>query len=406
MVSLKPFKGTRPFNEEAKSIIAPSTDHLSLENIQNIYHKNYWSYLKILNPEGHLKDSETLIAAKKHFNEMKRNEVIKKDEKLTFYIYEISLSNHKQLGFLALADSDDYLNGKIRGHENTYQKRMQDRADQMINIETQIGPIYMSYPKDDNINDLLMSFTFNKPTYDFESFDKSNHKLWCIDDESDILKITKIIKSIKSLYIADGHHRMGAMNIIAKNFRKNTTNSNDFMIAAFPSDQSLIFDYNRVVRDLNNLSEHEFLTSLRLYFNISICSQPYKPISNKNFGMYHHGKWYSLDFIGKIKNENDILSNLDINIINNYCLIPILGIKDINKDERIRFIAGCHGLKALEKKVDENIDSVAFSIFPSQIEDVMRVADNKLTMPPKSTWFDPKPLDGLVVYEFNQENTL
>ena len=120
--------------------------------------------------------------------------------------------------------------------------------------------------------------------------------------------------------------------------------------------------------------------------------------------MYNHGKWYSLDFIGNIENENDILSNLDINIINNYCLIPILGIKDINNDERIRFIAGCHGLEALEKKVDENNDSVAFSIFPSQIEDVMRVADNKLTMPPKSTWFDPKPLDGLVVYEFNQEN--
>ena len=405
MVLLRPFRGTRPFNEEAENIIAPSTDHLSLENIKNIYDKNFWNYLKILNPTGQLNVSEALIAAKKHFNEMKKNEVIKKDEKPTFYIYEISLANHKQLGFLALADSDDYLNNKIKGHENTYRNRMQDRVDQMINIETQIGPIYMSYPQDNIINELLMNFTMDQPTYDFKSFDKSNHKLWCVDDESNILKIIKILKSIKSLYIADGHHRMGAMNILAKDFRKNTTNGNDFMIAAFPSNQSRILDYNRVVRDLNNLSEDEFLTNLKLYFNISICSQPHKPISNKNFGMYHHGKWYSLDFIGKIKNENDILSNLDINIINDYCLIPFLGIKDINKDERIRFIAGCHGLKALEKKVDENTDSVAFSIFPSKIEDVMRVADNKLTMPPKSTWFDPKPLDGLVVYEFNQEGT-
>ena len=406
MVSLKPFKGTRPFNEEAKNIIAPSTDHLSEENIQNIYDKNYWNYLKILNPVGQLKESGTLIAAKKHFIEMKKNEVIKKDTNFCFYIYEISLNSHKQLGFLSLANIDDYLSNKIKGHEKTYQKRMKERADQMINIETQIGPIYMSYSEDNNINDLLLSYTKVEPNYDFQSFDKSYHKLWCVNKEIDVLKISKKLESIKLLYIADGHHRMGAMNLIAKNFRKNCNNCNDFMIAAFPTNQSQILDYNRVVRDLNGLSANKFLENLRLYFNISNCSQSYKPISKKNFGMYHQGKWYSLDFIGKIEDEKNILSNLDINIINNYCLIPILGIKDINKDERIRFIAGCHGLEALEKKVDENNDSVAFSIFPSQIEDVMRVADNKLTMPPKSTWFDPKPLDGLVVYEFNQEDTI
>jgi len=404
MVSLKPFRGTRPFNEEAKNVIAPSTDHLSDENIQNIYDKNYWNYLKILNPTGQLKESETLLAAKNHFNEMKKKEVIKKDKKLSFYIYEICMKNHKQLGFLALADISDYFSNKIKGHENTYQKRMQERADQMINIETQIGPIYMTYPDNNNINILLKSFTINEPNYDFESFDQSHHKLWCINNHSDIKKITNILTSIESLYIADGHHRIGAMNIISQNFRKNKNNSNDFMIAAFPTNQSQIFDYNRVVKDLNGLSEKDFLENLKLNFKISNCSKAYKPNSNKNFGMYHHGKWYSLKFIDKIGKANDILSNLDINIINNYCLIPILGIKDVNNDERIRFIAGCHGLEALEKKVDENNDSVAFSIFPSQIQDVMRVADNNLTMPPKSTWFDPKPLDGLVVYEFNQEN--
>ena len=403
MVSLKPFRGTRPFNEDAKNIIAPSTDHLSEENIQNIYNKNYWNYLKILNPVHQLKESETLKIAKNHFNEMKKNEVIKKDEYLSFYIYEISLNNHKQLGFLSLANIEDYLSNKIKGHENIYEKRMQDRADQMMNIETQIGPIYMSYPENEDINTLLLSFTKVEPNYNFESFDKSHHKLWCVNNEFDILKIAKILRSIKSLYIADGHHRMGAMNILAKHFRKNHYNNSDFMIAAFPTNQSQIFDYNRIIKDLNGLSEKEFIENLKKYFDITPCNESYKPISKKNFGMYHHGKWYSLDFIGNIENENDILSNLDINIINNFCLIPILGIKNINNDERIRFIAGCHGLGALEKKVDENINSVAFSIFPSQIEDVMKVADNNLTMPPKSTWFDPKPLDGLVVYEFNQK---
>jgi len=403
MVLLKPFKGTRPFNEEAKNIIAPSTDHLSEESIKEIYDKNYWNYLKILNPVGQLKESDTFVSAKKHFNQMKKNSVIKKDKDLNFYIYEIALKNHVQLGFLALANNNDYISNKIRGHENTYQIRMEERANQMINIEAQIGPIYMSFQDNYQIENLLKSFTVNEPNYDFESFDNSHHKLWCINNQSDVQIISNELKSIKCLYIADGHHRMGAMNIISKKFRKNNDNLNDFMIAAFPSSQSQILDYNRVVKDLNGLSKNEFLDKLKLSFKISKSLSEYKPISNKNFGMYYQGKWYSLEFIGNIENKNDILSNLDINIINNHCLTPILGIKDINKDQRIRFIAGCHGLKALETKVDENNDSVAFSIFPSQIDDVMRVANNKLTMPPKSTWFEPKPLDGLVVYEFDQE---
>ena len=404
MVLLKPFKGTRPFSEEAKNIIAPSTDHLTDKNIQNIYKKNYWNYLKILNPIGRLKESETLIAAKNHFNEMKKNKVIKKDENITFYIYEISLKDHIQLGFLALASIEDYLSNKIKGHEHTYQKKMQDRADQMINIETQIGPIYLSYPDDNTINALLKSFTINEPNYDFESFDKSYHRLWCIDNPKDIEIIFLKLSSIKSMYIADGHHRIGAMNIISKDFRKDNLNANDFMIAAFPASQSKIFDYNRVVKDLNGLSENDFLDKLKIDFKIINSPIPYKPLKSNNFGMYHLGKWYSLKFKGNTDSKKNILSKLDINIINNHCLIPILGIKNINNDERIRFIAGCHGLEALKKKVDENNDSVAFSIFPSRIEDVMTVADNKLTMPPKSTWFDPKPLDGLVVYEFNQED--
>ena len=405
MVQLKPFRGTRPFNEDAKNIIAPSTDYLSEENLENIYNQNYWNYLKILNPVGKLKETETLLAAKKHFNEMKKKEIIKKDKSLSYYVYEITSRNHKQLGFLSLANMEDYLSNKIKGHENTYTKRMQERADQMINIETQIGPIFMSYPKNDDINSFLLSFTKVDPHYDFESFDQTKHKLWCINNEIDIQKITNKLQSIKSLYIADGHHRMGAMNIIAKKFRSEKYNKNDFMIAAFPTDQLQIFDYNRVIRDLNGQSKSEFLKNIKTNFKVTSSPSPYKPVSNKYFGMYLSGEWYSLKFIKNIENKNDILSSLDINIINNYCLIPFLGIKDVNSDERIRFIAGCHGLRALEKKVDENYNSVAFSIFPSQIEDVMSVADNNLTMPPKSTWFDPKPLDGLVVYEFNQENT-
>ncbi len=358
MVSLKPFKGTRPFNEEAINIIAPSTDHLSDENIDLITNKHYWNYLKILNPVGQLKESETLLAAKNHFNEMKKNEVIKQDDRLSFYIYQISQGEHTQLGFLALADINDFLCHKIKGHENTLVNRMLERADQMINIETQVGPIYMSYPNDKNINELLESFTSLEPNYDFESFDHSHHKLWCISNHKDIKLISRQLRSINSLYIADGHHRMGAMNIISENYKKygsqskQNRNCDGVMIAAFPAEQSKIYDYNRVIKDLNGLSEADFLDELKKNFKITLSDSAFKPKANRQFGMYHHGKWYSLEFIGNIPDESDILSLLDINIINNYCLIPILGIKDINNDERIRFIAGCHGLTALEKKVD------------------------------------------------------
>ena len=188
---------------------------------------------------------------------------------------------------------------------------------------------------------------------------------------------------------------MGAMEYINQ---KNPSNEK-FMIAAFPSNESKIFDYNRVIKDLNGLTKNEFINILSNDFKITNKDSAFRPGKKNEFGMYHDSQWYSLEFISSTI-SNNFIDTLDINILNNFCFTKILNIKDVNNDERIRFIAGCHGLNALEKKVNDNPDSVAFSIFPSEITDVIRVADNNLTMPPKSTWFDPKPLDGLVVYEF------
>jgi uncharacterized protein (DUF1015 family) len=327
---------------------------------------------------------------------MKYNDVIKKDSELNFYIYQIELGDHKQLGFLSLASISDFEKNIIKPHEKIYQSRKVERADQMMNIKTQIGPIYVSYPSDKNLSNFLSSKIKNSPSYDFESFDNSIHKLWCINDKSSIAEFQSLTKVISHLYIADGHHRMGAMKHI-----KDTNPLNDkFMIAAFPSNQCKIFDYNRVIKDLNGLSKENFLEILSKDFKISKIDVPHKPKIKKEFGMYHDKQWYVINFKGSLKSDN-FIDDLDINILNNSCLTKILNIQDVNNDERIRFIAGCHGLSALEKKVDDNPNSIAFSIFPSEISDVMRVADNNLTMPPKSTWFDPKPLDGLVVYEFN-----
>ena len=398
MIDIRPFKGTRPFNEEAKNLIAPSTDHLNEKHLIDIHEKHYWNYLKILNPVGQLKETDTLKAAKGHFDEMKNNHIIKQDDSVCFYIYKIKFNNHIQTGFLAVANIRDFIDNKIKGHELTYESRLKERADQMLNIETQIGPIYVSYIDENGLDNLINDLTKSSPDYDFESFDKSHHTLWCIQNTEQINQLSRSINRISSLYIADGHHRIGAM----KKISEINESFNYFMIAAFPKSQSKIFDYNRVIKDLNGLSVSEFIKKIDNFFSCKKKSTSFRPKMIKEFGMYHHNQWYSINFKKKELLDDNILSNLDINILNKYCLKPILGIQDVNNDERIRFIAGCHGLEALENKVNDNPNSVAFSLFPTNIDDVIEVANQNLTMPPKTTWFDPKPLDGLVVYEFNQ----
>jgi len=408
MLDIQPFKGTRPYNEQAENLIVPSTDQLDDKKIIDINEKNYWNYLKVLNPVGKNKETEALLAAKNHFFEMKKNHIIKKDIKQSYYIYEIKTTSHTQVGFLAIANIQSFISNKVRGHELTYEKRSQERANQMLNIETQIGPIYVSYKDNNELDNFILKLTMSTPEYQFLAFDNSQHTLWCVEKNLDIEKLTSLANKLDYLYIADGHHRIEAikkMYEIKSSKNKNHTGHegyNFFMISAFPKSQSKIYDYNRVVKDLNLLSVDDFLSNIKENFEYVYSSEPVRPTKVREFGMYHDGKWYLLKFKNENLLENDILSKLDINIINKFCLKPILGIKDANTDDRIRFIAGCHGLKALEKKVNDNPDSVAFSIFPTKMSDVIKIADNNLTMPPKSTWFDPKPLDGLVVYEFNQ----
>ena len=399
MVSILPFYGTRPYNQEAKSLIAPSTDHLSIENIEIFRRNNYWNYLKILNPVGQLKEKDSLLEAKIHFDKMKNNNVIKIDDVLNFYIYQIELGDHKQLGFLSLASINDFEKKIIKAHEKIYENRKIERAEQMMNIQCQIGPIYVSYEPNQNIKNLILNQTTKNPAYNFESFDNSVHKLWCVNDEVFVRDLINMVKNIDCFYIADGHHRMGAMQYI-NSLGGNKLLSGNFMIAAFPLNEVKIFDYNRIIKNLNGLSKKNFINLLSVDFKITSKNKPYKPTKKLEFGMYHEKKWYSLEFKGPLESEN-FLKKLDINILNEFCITKILNIKDVNNDEKIRFIAGCHGLEALEKKVNQNPDSVAFSIFPSDITDVIKVANNNLTMPPKSTWFEPKPLDGLVVYEFD-----
>ena len=299
MVEIKPFKGTRPYNEDAKNLIAPSTDHLSIENIEIFKKNNYWNYLKILNPVGQLKEADTLLEAKSHFNEMKENDVIKKDKELFYYIYQIEFKGHTQLGFLSLSKISDFVDEKIKAHEKIYETRMRERAEQMLNIKTQIGPIYVVYKKNNKIKDLLSSIISNTPDYDFESFDKSIHKLWCVSDESFIKKLSSLfINEVDNFYIADGHHRMDALLKLSKIKQHQNSNHtgkeayNFFMIAIFPTSQARILDYNRLIKDLYGYSTNDFINEIKKKFKVEKQNSLYKPKKSQVFGMYLEKQWY------------------------------------------------------------------------------------------------------------------
>ena len=225
MIDIKPFKGTRPFNEEAKNLIAPSSDHLNEQHLIDIHEKHYWNYLKILNPVGKLKEADTLRVARDHFDEMKENHIIKQDDELSFYIYQIKFQDHLQTGFLAVANIRDFIDNRIKGHELTSQSRLDERANQMLNIETQVGPIYVSYIDESELDNLIMDLTKHSPEYEFESFDKTHHTLWCIQNPDQVNQLSRSINNIDLLYIADGHHRMGAMKKISEYYNNKNTQS-------------------------------------------------------------------------------------------------------------------------------------------------------------------------------------
>ncbi|PPR47437.1 MAG: hypothetical protein CFH19_00476 [Alphaproteobacteria bacterium MarineAlpha5_Bin9] len=406
MIDLKPFKGFLPYKEPPENLIAPSTDYLSEDKLDYLF-KDNWNYINILNPQ--VENDNTALFAKNYFQKMKKYEIIKKDNNLSFYLYKINHKSHIQLGFIALANIDSFIHNYIKSHELIYENRAQERADQMLNLHAQIGPIYVAYNDIINLDNFLIETSNSKPHFHFSSFDGSIHSLWILNDKNKKEKFSELINQIETLYICDGHHRISAMKKIYEFQHEHPNKKNNlnkyFMIAAFPKTKTKIYDYNRVIKDLNGLDLNNFLNLLSSNFVIKESNNPYLPKKSRNFGMYHNKKWYHLFFKNEhLLDNNDILSKLDINIINNFCLKNLLGIENANTDDRIRFIAGCHGLIALEKKVDNNTNSIAFSIFPTQIDDVIDIAENNLTMPPKSTWFEPKPLDGMVVYDFGENN--
>ena len=398
MYFINPFKAIRPTKENASSVPIASTDHLSKEMQIDHLKNNPWSYLNVFNAENNSKSKE-------QFELMKKNLILKKDENLCFYIYKISDQGHEQIGIIGTAKLSAYDNLHIRGHEEIFLERSQKRLKQMDNLNAQIGPIYTVYPDNFELDELLKKEVTSKPIYSFNALDKCKHEVWVVDNKDKVQKISDLFNNINRIYIADGHHRMEALSKLSE-FKKHKNHNhtgnelyNYFMVAIFAQSQARLLDYNRLIKDLYGYSKEDFIQELAKKFHIEKQNSQFKPKKPQTFGMYLKKQWYSLELKEPPENIFHII-NLDINLLHHYLLEPTLGIGDPRYDDRINFIAGFHGLDGIEKKVDSGEAEVGFAVYPTQIKNIISFADKKLNMPPKSTWFDPKPLDGLIAYDF------
>ena len=399
MYFINPFKGLRPKEEKAPSVVITSTDHLSKNIISDLKKNNPWSYLNVFAEENNEK-------SKSQFELMKEKSVLVKDNRNSFYVYKISTDDHSQVGIVGTAKLSAYDNLHIRGHEEIFLERAQKRLKQMDNLNAQIGPIYVIHPDNNELTELIKKEIISKPFYSFEALDKCKHEMWIINDEMKVKNICDLFNSINRIYIADGHHRMEALSKLSE-FKKHknpnhTGNEpyNYFMVAIFPQSQARLLDYNRLIKDLYGYSEKDFIKELKKKFKIEKQELPYKPKKPQTFGMYLNQQWYSLELKDAPEQNLFHIINLDINLLHYYLLEPTLGIGDPRYDNRIDFLAGFHGLNGIENKVNSGEAKIGFALFPTQMQNIISFADKKLNMPPKSTWFDPKPLDGLVAYDF------
>ncbi len=399
MYFINPFKALRPTEENAKSVSITSTDHLSKEIVNQHKKNNPWSYLNVFGAENKSK-------SKDQFELMKNNSILKKDKNNSFYIYKISTIDHSQVGIVGTAKLSAYDNLHIRGHEEIFLERAQNRLKQMDNLNAQIGPIYVIHPDNDQLSELIQKEIVKKPIYSFKALDDCLHEMWIIDDNAKVLKVCDLFNTINRIYIADGHHRMEALSKLSEIKKHQNSNHtgeelyNYFMVAIFPQSQARLLDYNRLIKDLYGYSSKDFLKEIKKKFNVEKQTKQFKPSKPQTFGMYLDKEWYSLNLKEPPEQNLFHIINLDINLLHYYLLEPTLGIGDPRYDNRIDFLAGFHGLEAIERKVNNGDARVGFSLFATQMENVISFADKKLNMPPKSTWFDPKPLDGILAYDF------
>lgn len=410
MSDIRPFCAVRPNETFASKIAALPYDVYTRKEAKKEVEKNPLSFLKIDRPETMFPDEMDMYApkvyqkARKVLEEMIEKGEFIQDETPCYYLYELTRNGHRQTGIVACASIDDYFNGTIKKHENTREEKEQDRIRHVDTLDTQTGPIFLAYRLDAVLKEIIEKTKRKTPVYDFISEDKITHRVWVIDESEMMERIQQCFVKINKIYIADGHHRAASAIKVGCKRRKEhpgytgEEEFNYFLCTLFAEEELEILDYNRVVKDLNGLSETEFLEKIKESFEVEEAEEsPYAPKQKKEFGMYLGKKWYKLQ-IKKEQVSDDVVENLDVSILQNKLLKPILGIKEPGKDNRIIFVGGIRGLKELENCV-ENGFQVAFSMYPTSMQELFSVADAGRLMPPKSTWFEPKLRSGLFLHK-------
>lgn len=409
MADIKPFKCIRPDKALASQVAALPYDVYNRKEAREAVEGHPLSFLNIDRAETQFDDSVDTYAdcvyekAASMLNKEIEDGVFIKDESDAYYIYELTMNGRAQTGVVACASIDDYLENRIKKHEKTRADKELDRIRHVDVTDAQTGPIFLAYRSNEIINEVVGRTKKNPPLYDFVSDDGIGHTVWKISDEDDVNAIYNAFSSINSIYIADGHHRAAsAVKVGLKRREENpgydgTEEFNYFLSVLFPDEQLMIMPYNRVVKDLNGLDKEEYLEDVSKYFNVEEKGhKAFYPENKGSFGMYLDGEWYLLTAKESIVSD-DPVDGLDVAILQDYLLTPILGIGDPRVDKRIDFIGGIRGLEELERRADSDM-KVAFSMYPTSIDELFNVADADMLMPPKSTWFEPKLRSGLFIH--------
>ena len=412
MALIKPFECVRPNEKDAARVAALPYDVYNRQEAVCEVKREPLSFLKIDRAETQFDDStdtyapEVYAKAKELFEEALADKTFITDTDKTYYIYALTMDKRTQTGIVACASIDDYLNNVIKKHENTRADKEVDRITHVDTLSAQTGPIFLAYRADSVINDAVKKTKENKALYDFISPDGIRHQVWKMTDITLVENVRKAFEGIDSVYIADGHHRAAsAVKVGLKRRQENpgyTGNEefNYFLSVLFPHDQLMILPYNRVVNDLNGMTDDEFLKKLEDKFEVKACDAAVSPEKKGNFGMYMDGRWYQLTVKDGVVPE-DVVGCLDVSVLQKNDLAPMLGIGDPRTDKRIQFVGGIRGLSELERLVDGG-KKVAFSMYPTSITELFDIADAGKLMPPKSTWFEPKLRSGIFIHKINE----
>ena len=414
MATIKPFKGVRPPKSLVERIVSRPYDVLNSDEARAEAADNDMSLYHIIKPEidfpvGTDEHDERVYAkAAENFQKFQDNGWLVQDTNEHYYVYAQTMNGRTQYGLCVAAAVSDYMTGNIKKHELTRRDKEEDRMKHVRVNNANIEPVFFAYPHNDELDAIVAQITRRDPEYDFVTADGFGHHFWVIDDEATIERITQLFAAMPAMYIADGHHRSAAAALVGNEKRLQNPNHrgdeeyNYFLAVCFPDNQLTIIDYNRVVKDLNGLTDNEFLAKIAEHFDIEDKGTDiYKPVRLHNFALYLGGHWYSLTAHPDTYDDHDPIGVLDVTVSSNLILDKILGIKDLRSDKRIDFVGGIRGLGELQRRVDSGEMRMALALYPVSMQQIIDIADSGNIMPPKTTWFEPKLRSGLIIHKLS-----